>query len=445
VTSRRKTGVEARSDALSDTDGTTEQTLNDLAPGIENAASIERPLQPAECGQRVRETAMTTPVRVTVVRSLEELETYSEAWDALAKNAIEPNLFYESWMVIPGARAFVGDGERFEAVVIHHGDVMTGLFPLLRRRVHRLVPIERVRLFDHLFSCLCIPLVHAAHGEAVIDAFLDWLGSSGGPQFADLARIGGDGPFFALLVDAFNRRGTSVQTVGQYTRAMIRRPDDVEEYLKTVLSSKTRGKLRRYEKQLAEGGAIEITALAADGDFDAQIEEFLALEASGWKGQEKSAMNGAEEQRGFFIATMREAHRRGRLELMAFRVGGRAVAMKCNLWDTPGSYTYKTAFDEKYAKQSPGLLLELESIRRLHPRRSTAYMDSAGSPKNPMYDRLWTSRRPMLSVLVGSGAPSGLAVSLLPVARWAKRTLRDLRGRPAVTETAPTEASDDQN
>jgi CelD/BcsL family acetyltransferase involved in cellulose biosynthesis len=390
---------------------------------------------------------MSSAVRVTLVRSVEELANHVEAWDALAKNAVEPNLFYESWMVLPGARAFIEGSERFEALLVHHGDVLAGFFPLLRRRVHRLLPIERVRLFDHLFSCLCIPLVHQAHGEAVVDAFLDWLASTDGAQLAELSRIGGDGPFYALLVDAFNRRGTFVQPIGQYTRALIRRTDDVEEYLRVVLSSKTRGKLRRYEKQLADEGPLEITALAADGDVEAAIEEFLALEASGWKGQEKSAMNASADQRGFFVATMREAHRRGRLELLACRVGGRAVAMKCNLWDTPGSYTYKTAFDERYAKQSPGLLLEIDSVRRLHGRRAIAYMDSAGSPKNPMYDRLWTSRRSMLSVLVGSGAPSGLAVSLLPLARWVKRSLRDLRtSAPHGGEREPGPAAhDDQN
>jgi hypothetical protein len=388
---------------------------------------------------------MSSAVRVIVVRSVDELADHSDAWEALAQNAIEPNLFYEPWMLLLGARAFVDERDRFEAVLVHHEDVLVGLFPLLRRRLHPLVPLERVRLFDHLFSCLCIPLVHQAHGPLVIDAFLDWLGGPEGAQLGELSRIGGEGAFYALLVDAFNRRGTVVQSISQYTRALIRRTDDVEEYLRVVLSSKTRGKIRRYEKQLADGGPVEITALAPDGDFDAHIEEFLQLEASGWKGQEKSAMNASETQRAFFVAAMREAHRRGRLELLAYRIAGRAVAVKCNLWDTPGSYTYKTAFDEQYAKQSPGLLLEIESVRRLHSRRALAYMDSAGSAKNPMYDRLWTSRRSMLSVLVASGAPGGLVVSLLPLARWVKRSLRELRaprlGAPAEADSA----SVDQN
>ena len=44
----------------------------------------------------------------------------------------------------------------------------------------------------------------------------------------------------------------------------------------------------------------------------------------------------------------------------------RAIAMKCNLRAGDGAVAFKIAYDEAYARFSPGVLLEIEQIERLH-------------------------------------------------------------------------------
>src|SRR4030095_3669118 len=46
---------------------------------------------------------------VVVINDLTALEKYVPEWEDLAANAIEPNAFYEPWMMMPAIRAFGAD------------------------------------------------------------------------------------------------------------------------------------------------------------------------------------------------------------------------------------------------------------------------------------------------------------------------------------------------
>src|SRR5687768_13561878 len=47
---------------------------------------------------------------VVVIDDLAVLEKYVPAWEDLAANAIEPNAFYEPWMMMPAIHAFGASG-----------------------------------------------------------------------------------------------------------------------------------------------------------------------------------------------------------------------------------------------------------------------------------------------------------------------------------------------
>src|SRR5215813_2848126 len=49
-------------------------------------------------------TADGPKMSVVVINDLNALEKYVPAWEDLAATAIEPNVFYEPWMVIPAIR-----------------------------------------------------------------------------------------------------------------------------------------------------------------------------------------------------------------------------------------------------------------------------------------------------------------------------------------------------
>jgi len=108
--------------------------------------------------------------------------------------------------------------------------------------------------------------------------------------------------------------------------------------------------------------------------------------------------------------------------MLALVVGGRTVAMKCNVLAGAGSYAFKITYDEDYARYSPGVLLEMENIRRFHSRGDLQWMDSCADPGNWMMNRIWPDRRRIATLVVPGGNFAGpLFIRALPLMRRLKR------------------------
>ena len=58
----------------------------------------------------------------------------------------------------------------------------------------------------------------------------------------------------------------------------------------------------------------------------------------------------------------------------------------------PGAFSFKTAFDERYARFSPGVLLQRENLELL-ARPDIVWTDSCAAMDHPMIDHFWRERR----------------------------------------------------
>ena len=199
-----------------------------------------------------------------------------------------------------------------------------------------------------------------------------------------------------------------------------------DAFLIEALSRKGAKELQRLERRLAETGKLEYAALEDPGRRREWIADFLELEARGWKGRNASALGSSDAGRLFFIRA--SAPRRGADDLMmlGLRLAGRWIALKCNFVSGEGSFAFKIAYDEDYAKFSPGTLLELENIRRFHARPELRWMDSCADPGHFMVNRLWPDRRALADLVSTTGRAAGdLMVSSLPLLHWVSRNLRE--------------------
>ena len=108
--------------------------------------------------------------------------------------------------------------------------------------------------------------------------------------------------------------------------------------------------------------------------------------------------------------------------MLAIHLDGRAIAQKCNFLAGDGAFAFKIAYDERYADFSPGVLLELENIRRIHASQAIRWMDSCAAPNHFMINRLWTERRIVQTLVVPARKGWGeFLVSVMPLLRWFKR------------------------
>lgn len=373
--------------------------------------------------------------RFTVVEDPAVLRDHVGAWDELAASALEPNPFYESWMVLPAIQAF-GGGMQLRFVFAYaepagRAPRLCGFFPLERMARFKGLPFRHVRLWRYPHRFLGTPLLRQGHAGACLEAFLAWLAESGDASMMEWGRIGGDGAFHAALQDALRATGRRSFVGQDFSRALLRPRENAEAYLRLSLPGASRKEFRRLERRLSESGELSYETLQPGAAAGAWIEEFLALEARGWKGRRGSALGCSEPNRGFFVAVAAEAARRRRLMMLALAAGGRTIAMKCNFLANDGAFAFKIAYDEGYARYSPGALLELENIREFHRRPELRWMDSCAEADHFMANRLWLDRRGIASVLTATGRSAGdLVVSSLPLLRRVAGGLRAATPQP---------------
>ena len=403
--------------------------------------------QRAANGSRPSEGDVTTDgakMSVVIVDDLTALEKHIAAWEDLAAAAIEPNVFYEPWMLMPALRAY-GAGRLLFALVQTPDParplgppLLCGFFPLELKDhfdgISKGLPLKTLCLWrKQEMIYLCAPLLRAGYGREALAAFFDWLGA--GDHNCSLMEFGfvtGEGPFHHLLLDYLNQHLKFTYVTEAFTRALFRPAADAEDYVRSAMGRFRRKEIRRLEKRLAETGRLEYTTLEPGDDVDAWVGEFLEFEAKSWKGQGGRALVCSETDRKYFVEIAREAFRRGRLMMLALRLNGRPIAYKVNFLSGDGSFAFKIAFDEEYARYSPGVLLELENIRLLHERTQIRWMDSCANPDRFMINQLWTDRRAIQTLVISTGKRQGdLVVAAIPLLKWGNRRIfrRDLVGR----------------
>ena len=366
--------------------------------------------------------------KVAVSRDASALAGLLPQWEDLAAHALEPNPFYESWSLLPALEAEPARRERLFVQVWKQGR-LDGLFPFVREPRFKGLPLSALRSWHHASHMLCTPLVRAGAQAGCLQALLAWLGEGGGgAAAAEFRFLPADGAFIGALADATRDAPVTAASTAHFTRALLRRQPDAERWLVETLSSDARKTMRRRERRLRERGEVSHVALKPGDDGARWIAEFLALEASGWKGRAGSALASTPGNLRFASGMLAEAHRRGRLQIVGIDCEGRPISRCCNLIAGEGSYAWRTAYDERYAEYSPGVMAELESMRAFHALPGVAWMDSITDPGNAMLNRLWPDRRTMQSVLLGFGSWGEMWVSMLPMMRWAARRVKAAAG-----------------
>src|SRR5438034_2094075 len=110
---------------------------------------------------------------IHVLRDRESLAAIVAPWEELAAHAIEPNPFYEPWILLPALRA-QGEGEGFRCISIWDGGTLIGLFPFERRRRFKGLPVATLTSWRHSAYLLCTPLVRADAAHIALQALLRW-------------------------------------------------------------------------------------------------------------------------------------------------------------------------------------------------------------------------------------------------------------------------------
>ncbi|WP_230959574.1 GNAT family N-acetyltransferase [Erythrobacter donghaensis] len=343
----------------------------------------------------------TSGLRLLSLADLEE-PAFRAAWERLVTRAAEPNPFFEPWYLLPSLHQWgAQDGVRVKAWF--QDGRLAGLMPVSRQRRYYGHPLTHAAVWLHANAFCGVPLIAAGHEERFWEDLLAHFDRRAGRAlFLHLPQMPNEGPVFAALETVLATRRRPHYIAAREARAMLAGETSAAAYLEAAMSAKKRKELRRQHNRLAEEGPLAFERIEGAEGIAEWTAEFLALEAAGWKGAAGSALASAPDTRALFEAALAGAAAAGRLERLALRLDGRAIAMLASFLTAPGAYSYKTAFDEAYARFSPGMLLQLENLALLE-REGIAWADSCAVQGHPMIERLWRDTRRMASLNIAIG------------------------------------------
>jgi hypothetical protein len=374
-----------------------------------------------------------TATRVEVASS-RQLPVFLDLWQGVVANAAEPNIFYEPLTLLPAIDHFgAGRDSRFVFVIgtprSDYQEIAIGFFPLQRVKHFRGVPLEHYAAWQHPQMYLANPLIHARHGVTAFRLFLKWLRGHGCPLL-EWPLIHADGKTARALHAASGLEAQPIMRVDRFERALLKRHQgNGQEYTEQASSAASRREWRRQRRRLAELGTLEVRGIRPNEPAGPWLDRLLALEAKGWKGANGTALLSSRETAMYFRTVCEAAHASGRLHLLGLFLDNELVAIQSNIFAVGGAFALQVAYNEAFAKYSPGVQLELENIVEMFARPDFAWLDSCTRGRHPLMHRLWRDRRRIDHYVVATGGlKARLIVKLFPHAQRIKRALQPVPG-----------------
>lgn len=208
-----------------------------------------------------------------------------------------------------------------------------------------------------------------------------------------------------------------------------------------AMSSNSRSEMKRKRRALEKHGAVAFEAVSPDvRDVDGRLDMLLAVEASGWKGRERSAIAFRPALETFLRDYARRTAEQGSLRFFFLTLNGKPIAAQMLVEEDRRLWQFKIGYDEAWARHSPGRLLMFDILRWASDQglRKVEYLGHGGG---------WQSRWPVeftdhATLRFYPLALSSLAALAVDTLEIARRRMDPSRAGDPPLRTAPESTPD---
>jgi hypothetical protein len=363
-------------------------------------------------------------IRVERVTHESGLAPWAEAWDELAMLAPQrrARLSY-AWTA--SLLRHAGDteaevvrdfgleptGEAWSCLLASRGDELLGVMPVMGVRRQSLVGVRRraaVAVHGPRETCGDLLVAPGPAGELALAALFSVAARTlPHPMWLELDQVCDTSPTLAAVRRGLPGARAIIEPVPPLSYIPVE--GSFAEFF-ARLSKNSRKNLRRIrnKSERLDGLAFE----CVDGPLAwRELDRFVALEASGWKGRENSAIGSSSGTLAYYRSLTRELSARGWLELTFLSGAGRLLAGEINVRFGGVLLGLRCAYDEAFGDYAPGTLLLERSVQRAF---ETGVKElNAGS--DHAWTRAWGMRqRRCWSVRLFPGSPRSLLLGYLP-------------------------------
>jgi len=321
-----------------------------------------------------------------IVSKYDDLLSLEQEWAALLKQIPDANLFYSPELLLPAIKLRLIKEPWKIIFVFEEGKTLIGIIPLMQYPARGLWPFRHWGLMQHRHCFLCNPVILREFEEVLCRAFV----ASNHKTFFNL-------PYLRTSTFPLSVLETTYK-IDSFARPVFdsraSKAGSFGEYLKEILSSNDRKKIRSKEKKLLQLTATSFEKLSTKcsvSELSGWIEDFLSCEASGWKSQEGNALKNNPQDLEYFKNICSRLNHSGSLQFSRLRSSNNeTLAIRCAFRKASHEFVFKIAYNQAYSNYSPGLLLELEVLKDFYAQtEGELTMDSCLSSPNRTFSLLW--------------------------------------------------------
>lgn len=343
-------------------------------------------------------------------------ETPLDQWQDLANNSVDPNPFFTPEFLQPFLQAFPAATVRLLVIRAKSSQDWRMAAPIGRRRAGLAVPIKTT--WTSYYAPLGAPLLRDTGGPDDVAAFV-----RAGAGSANLMAM----PFLpcssrvALLAEEIT--GWESRWAEKLSRAGHSFGELGEIQYKTAMSGKRRKEMRRQLRRLEDHGPIRIAHLMGEEAIEG-FEEFLKLEAEGWKGRAGTALSSDPETALFSRNVIKNRSFNNGVRIDQLWAGDTLIASLILFIEGAHVFSWKIAFNETFARMSPGAQIAAISMKQNLQSPGFLAADSLAVPGHSMIEPLWRDRVDIGTLVLSKGPLGSSLASLTAVDLKLERSLR---------------------
>jgi CelD/BcsL family acetyltransferase involved in cellulose biosynthesis len=381
-------------------------------------------------GSVMAATSPLVDIRVEVADAA-RFASIVDAWMSLAARTGIPNVFMDPAAALAVAEAWphpvrilLGWGETGERDTSPR---LIGVWMLIEGRPRLAWPYRALVSPTCSLAYLGTPVLDPDHARAVLAAMFARIRETPGlPKLLQAGDMSDNGPLMGALKSALAEGSGAWASVERRTRAKLATQLDPKLYWASSMSARGRQSFARKRRQLAKLGRLEFSSVDEPDAVRAGLEEFLVLEASGWKAARQSALASDTATARFTRRMVSGLAARRLAAIQSLRLDGQPVAMWIILYSGSGAFTWRTAYDENYRRFSPGVLILEDSTEHLLSNPLVASTDSCNHRDTGYQAERWAERHDVVDLLIDVGPARPLRLALLASRERAFRRCKDM-------------------
>ena len=328
-----------------------------------------------------------------------------EELEYLTYRAVEPNIFFNPRFLAPAMPRLDDREIRFMALRDEEDGKsrMRFLLPYSIEKPGFNLGVSVIRAWSTPFGPLGAPLIDREDPVGVMEDVFDVLSRPHLklPEVILFPDMRVNGAAASAIRQVAIGRNLPVVTTERHERPILQSKLDGDAYVQQSLGPHHRRDFQRLDRKLGKMGKLEYTESRHPDDVRRRTEEFLSLEASGWKGRKRTAMAVDRFRAAFAREALYCLAERDMCRIHTLDLDGSAIASLIVMRESGIAYTWKTAFDENYAKFSPGTLLMIDTTKKLLEDPNIMRSDSLAVEDHVVMSRLWMEKEPMATLAIG--------------------------------------------